>query len=127
MKWIKAGLEYTGEQTKRSVVISAAGGQGADWSMAPHPSPIAGSTLDGRVRAVVEFEREGAGAGGKGDLGSSLFVKVDGQIVRECAWVFALGEMGPFQVGFYGARPAKGDDVGNLEVRVEVFEVEEQI
>jgi regulation of enolase protein 1 (concanavalin A-like superfamily) len=119
-KWVKAGLEYTNGKTERSVVIAGTG-RGADWSISPH---LTQGDAEGRVKATVEFEREGAGEKG-GELGGSLFVKVNGEIVRECTWVFAVGETGPLQVGFYGARPAKGD-IGDLEVRVEMFEVEER-
>jgi regulation of enolase protein 1 (concanavalin A-like superfamily) len=119
-KWVKAGLEYTDGKMKRSVVIAGTG-IGADWSVSPHPTLGA---EEGRVRATVEFEREGAGEPG-GELGGSLFVKIDGEIVRECTWVFTVGEEGPLQVGFYGARPAKSN-IGDLEVRVDKFEVEER-
>lgn len=120
-KWVKAGLEYTDGITKRSVVISGTG-RGADWSVSRHEN----SGTPERVRAVIEFEREGAGAQGVGgELGGSLLVKVDGEVIRECTWVFTVGEIGPIQVGFYGARPAKGN-IGNLEVYVESFEVEEK-
>ena len=117
-KWVKAGLEFTNGKSERSVVIAGTG-RGADWSISPHNAQ--GDAAEGRVMATVEFEREGAGE----ELGGSMFVKVNGEIVRECTWVFAVGESGPLQVGFYGARPAKGD-IGDLEVRVEMFEVEER-
>jgi uncharacterized protein len=98
-KWVKAGLEYTNGTTERSVVVTSTG-KGADWSVQPHD--IQGDA-EGRVKATVEFEREGAGVQ-EGQLGGSLFVKVNGETV-ECTWVFTVGETGPFQVGFYGARP----------------------
>jgi uncharacterized protein len=124
-RWVKAGLEYMDGVTKRSVVIAGTG-RGADWSVAPHNPQGDG---EGRVKATVELEREGAGVQG-GELGSSLFVKVDGEIIRECTWVFSAIETGsvrdvaPLQVGLYGARPAKGN-IGDLEVRVEMFKIEE--
>jgi hypothetical protein len=115
-KWVKAGLEYTDGKTKRSVVIAGTG-SGADWSVCPHPTP---GEEEGRVKSTIEFEREGGGE----ELGGSLFIKIDGEIVRECTWVFTVGGGGPLQVGFYGARPAKGD-VGDMEVRVDKFEIYE--
>lgn len=121
-KWVKAGLEYTDGVTKRSVVIAGGGGSGgADWSVAPHDSQVPDGDGDGRVRATVEFEREGAGK----ELGGSLLIKVDGEVVRECTWVFTVGEIERLQVGVYGARPAVIGGIEDLDLRVEVFEVEE--
>lgn len=110
-KWIKAGLEYVDEQPKRSVVVATGKGKGADWSVSP---PVVGSTdANGRVRTTVEFEREEEGTG------TSLFIKIGGEVVREVTWAFAApaDPKEELWVGFYGARPAK--DVGSFPVLVE--------
>ncbi|GLB45714.1 putative protein of unknown function (DUF1349) [Lyophyllum shimeji] len=112
-KWIKGGLEYVDGQAKRSVVVTTGRGKGADWSVAP---PVPGS-MDpaGRVRTVVEFEREEDGTG------TSLFVKIGGEVVREVTWVFAApgDPKEELWIGFYGARPAKPDVAGDFTVSVE--------
>lgn len=115
-KWIKAGLEYVDEQAKRSVVVTTGNGRGADWSVSP---PVAKSKdVDGRVRSVVEFEREEEGKG------TSLFIKIGGEVVREVTWVFASPGNGEdlLWVGFYGARPAKAE-AGDFDVLVEGWEL----
>lgn len=115
-RWIKGGLEYVDGIAKRSVVVTTGKGHGADWSVSP---PVS-STSDniGRVRTVVEFEREEDGTG------TSLFVKIDGEVVREITWVFAAPQDDEeIWIGFYGARPAKVDVAGSLEVQVEGWNV----
>ncbi|KAG5634735.1 hypothetical protein DXG03_005701, partial [Asterophora parasitica] len=59
-KWIKGGLEWVDNQAKRSVVATTGHSKGADWSVSP---PVAGASdaAAGRVRTVVEFEREEEG------------------------------------------------------------------
>ncbi|KAG6897561.1 hypothetical protein C0993_007430, partial [Termitomyces sp. T159_Od127] len=111
-KWIKGGLEYVDGISKRSVVVTTGQDHGADWSVSP---PIPRTSDDtGRVRTVVEFEREEDGTG------SSLFVKIDGEVVREITWVFAAPQDDEeIWIGFYGARPAKADVAGDLDVQVE--------
>ncbi|KAG6872447.1 hypothetical protein C0995_009704 [Termitomyces sp. Mi166 len=102
-KWIKGGLEYTDGIAKRSVVVTTGQDRGADWSVSP---PVSGtSDTTGRVRTVVEFEREEEGTG------TSLFVRISGEVVREITWVFSASQ-DPDEdiwIGFYGARPAKPD------------------
>ncbi|RDB19639.1 hypothetical protein Hypma_013345 [Hypsizygus marmoreus] len=115
-RWIKAGLEYVDEQAKRSVVVTTGGGEGADWSVAP---PVEGSRdVDGTARTTVEFEREENGTG------TSLFIKIGGEVVREVTWVFAAPGNGEEEiwVGFYGARPAK-EEAGQFPVVVEKWDV----
>ncbi|KAG6908512.1 hypothetical protein DXG01_004364 [Tephrocybe rancida] len=96
-KWIKGGLEYVDEQAKRSVVVTAGKGSGADWSVAP---------------AVV---------GTSDDTG-----RIGGEVLREVTWVFAASDGDPQEdiwVGFYGARPAKSDVAGELKVSVEKWDI----
>ncbi|KAF9462798.1 hypothetical protein BDZ94DRAFT_1260364 [Collybia nuda] len=121
-KWIKAGLEYVDEQAKRSVVVASGGDHGADWSVSP-PLASAKDTdpTKGIVRSTVEFERE------EGGRGTSLMIKIGGEVVREVTWVFAKGKEDAGEeeiwVGIYGARPAKGD-IGDLKVQVEAWELD---
>lgn len=116
-KWIKAGLEYVDEQAKRSVVVASGGGHGADWSVSP---PLAADVGKNIVRSTIVFEREEEGKG------TSLFIKIGGELVREVTWVFAAGKKSAGEeeiwIGFYGARPAEGD-VGDLKVHVEAWEL----
>ncbi|KAG6819403.1 hypothetical protein H0H93_012133 [Arthromyces matolae] len=117
-KWIKGGLEYVDGQAKRSVVVTTGQGRSADWSVSP---PVSGAVVeDGRVRTVVEFEREEAGTG------VSLLVRIGGEVVREITWVFSssANPQEDMMVGFYGARPAKKDAAGTFEVRIENWSIE---
>lgn len=112
-KWIKGGLEYVDGETKRGVVVTTGHGKGADWSISP---PVAGATdPTGRVHTVVEFEREEEGTG------TSLFIKIGGEVVREVTWVFTAPSdpKEELWIGFYGARPAKPDVAGEFTILVE--------
>ncbi|KAH0577948.1 hypothetical protein H2248_007057 [Termitomyces sp. 'cryptogamus'] len=81
-KWIKGGLEYADDILKQSVVVTTGQDNGADWSVSP---PVSGTTdSTGRVRTVVEFEREEEGTG------ASLLIRIGGEEVREVTWVFVL-------------------------------------
>lgn len=116
-KWIKGGLEYVDGEAKRSVVVTTGNGKGADWSVSP---PVAGATdPSGRVHTVVEFEREEEGTG------TSLFIKIGGELVREVTWVFAApgDPKEELWIGFYGARPAKPDVAGDFTVLVEKWDL----
>ncbi|KAG5650094.1 hypothetical protein H0H81_000790 [Sphagnurus paluster] len=117
-KWVKGGLEYVDGVAQRSVVVTTGGGKGADWSVSPPAPGTADAT--GRVRTVVEFEREEEGTG------TSLFIKIGGEIVREVTWAFsAPGDAKEeLWVGFYGARPAKPEVAGNFAVSVEKWELD---
>ncbi|KAF8055196.1 hypothetical protein FPV67DRAFT_1660267 [Lyophyllum atratum] len=116
-KWIKGGLEYVDGAAKRSVVVTTGHGKGADWSVSP---PVAGATdPTGRVHTVVEFEREEEGTG------TSLLIKIGGELVREVTWVFAASSdpKEELWIGFYGARPAKPDVAGDFTVSVEKWDL----
>ncbi|KAH0581553.1 hypothetical protein H2248_011263 [Termitomyces sp. 'cryptogamus'] len=122
-KWIKGGLEYTDGIAMRSVVVATGQDRGADWSVSLPVEGTSESDTTGRVRTDVEFEREEEGTG------SSLFVRIGGQVVREITWVFGASQdpdpdpEEEIWVGFYGARPAKPDVAGGFEVLVEEWEI----
>ncbi|KAI5794042.1 hypothetical protein FPQ18DRAFT_329521 [Pyronema domesticum] len=110
-RWIKAGVEFVDNKLKKSVVATGVNGW-SDWS-------VAGES-DGK-NVVITMEREK-------DKGSALNVSCDGEVMRECQWVFEdrgrLENDEKVWVGFYGARPdpqkiAKGD----LVVQVTGWEV----
>jgi regulation of enolase protein 1 (concanavalin A-like superfamily) len=109
-KWIKAGLEYYEGSAKRGVVVTPGGGVSSDWSISPHPS-----SGGERVQAKVELIREDA------LTTSSLFIKINGETVREVTWVFGDGQNGNQEVlvGFYGARPGENGSNGPLEIKVD--------
>ncbi|KAG6828317.1 hypothetical protein H0H92_008380 [Tricholoma furcatifolium] len=118
-RWIKGGIEYVDGLPKRSVVVASGPGASADWSVSPPVSGISDADDSGRVRTIVEFEREETGTG------ASLLVKIDGEAVREITWVFAASQNPEEEiwVGFYGARPAKPEGRGDLEVLVESWDL----
>jgi regulation of enolase protein 1 (concanavalin A-like superfamily) len=60
-KWVKAGMKYADRKMKRSIVMAGIG-IGADWSVSPRPAL---TEEERRVKATVEFEREGAGRTGR--------------------------------------------------------------
>lgn len=114
-KWIKGGLEFVDGIAKRSVVVTTGQDHGADWSVSPPVSRTSDNA--GIVPTVVKFEREEDGTG------TSLFVEIDGEVVREVTWVFAAPQDDEeIWIGFYGARPAKGDGADDFVIHVEEWE-----
>ncbi|KAH0582239.1 hypothetical protein H2248_011884 [Termitomyces sp. 'cryptogamus'] len=116
-KWIKGGLEYADDILKQSVVVTTGQDNGADWSVSP---PVSGTTNStGRVRTVVECEREEEGTG------ASLLIRIGGEGVREVTWVFGASQDSNEEIwiGFFGAQPVKPDVAGTFEVQVEEWDL----
>ncbi|KAI5819218.1 hypothetical protein BZA77DRAFT_166348 [Pyronema omphalodes] len=110
-RWIKAGVEFVDDKLKKSVVATGVNGW-SDWSVA--------GTSNGK-NVVITMEREK-------DKGTALHVSCDGDVIRECQWVFEdrgrLENDEEVWVGFYGARPDPEDIAdGDLEAQVISWEV----
>lgn len=127
-RWIKAGVEYEPNfgGPKQSVVVTR---EWSDWSVSD-VAP-ANSTDTGELTLTAEIYREQLKPEQGGGLGSSLFVRVNGQVAREVTWGYAqddivsAGEALHAWVGVYGARPIvrPGKEGDELRVRVEEVEV----
>ncbi|KAK4170072.1 hypothetical protein QBC43DRAFT_307100 [Cladorrhinum sp. PSN259] len=116
-KWIKAGIEFYNSTPKLSVVSCD---RWADWSVAPlvsDPSSPDWTTLS------IEKETD--------EHGTSLWVYQvleEGkrkEPIREICWVFGNDDNEEWEVGVsaMAARPARGEELGELKVDIKNFEV----
>jgi regulation of enolase protein 1 (concanavalin A-like superfamily) len=125
-KWIKAGLEYYEGEAKRAVVVTPGNSFASDWSLGEHPKRSPKSDSEGterergHVKAKVELAR------GTGSKRAKIIVRIDGEVVREVAWVFGEGQDKDEEVlvGFYAVRPGEDGEEKALEVEFDEWEME---